>query len=41
VQKISDELLFEVYTRALELKLSEDFIRLIDEEISKRLQKVS
>ncbi|MEH7249251.1 sporulation histidine kinase inhibitor Sda [Neobacillus niacini] len=41
MQNISDELLFEVYTRAIELRLSTDFISLIDEEIDKRIKKPS
>ncbi|WP_216831568.1 sporulation histidine kinase inhibitor Sda [Alkalihalobacterium elongatum] len=33
---IDNELLLEVYTKALELKLEDDFIELLEEEIEKR-----
>jgi developmental checkpoint coupling sporulation initiation to replication initiation len=34
--KLSDELLIESYHKAIELKLSQDFIRLIKAEIHRR-----
>lgn len=36
MRKLSDELLIESYFKARELKLSMDFIRLIENEISRR-----
>ena len=33
---LSDELLFEAYTKAIELELNDDFIRLIKDEINNR-----
>lgn len=36
MRKLSDELLIESYFRARELKLSVDFIRLIETEIHRR-----
>ncbi|WP_433743274.1 sporulation histidine kinase inhibitor Sda [Falsibacillus pallidus] len=36
MRKLSDELLIESYHKAKELKLSPDFIRLIELEISRR-----
>lgn len=33
---LSDELLFEAYTKAIELELNTDFIRLIQDEINNR-----
>lgn len=34
--KLSDELLLESYQKAIELKLSPDFIRLMESEIHRR-----
>lgn len=36
MRKLSDELLVESYYKAIELKLSLDFIRLIETEIHRR-----
>ncbi|GIN38580.1 MULTISPECIES: sporulation histidine kinase inhibitor Sda [Heyndrickxia] len=36
MRKLSDELLIESYFKAKELKLSQDFIRLIETEIHRR-----
>lgn len=36
MRKLSDELLIESYFKARELKLSMDFIRLIENEINRR-----
>ncbi|AST92657.1 sporulation histidine kinase inhibitor Sda [Sutcliffiella cohnii] len=36
MRKLSDELLLESYFKATELKLSSDFIRLIELEIQRR-----
>ncbi|GIN85406.1 sporulation inhibitor sda [Heyndrickxia sporothermodurans] len=36
MRKLSDELLIESYYKAKELKLSQDFIRLIETEIHRR-----
>lgn len=36
MHKLSDELLIESYMKAKELKLSEEFIRLIETEIRRR-----
>ncbi|OLO38848.1 sporulation protein [Alkalihalophilus pseudofirmus] len=36
MKKLSDELLIETYFKAMELKLSEDFINLIKHEIDRR-----
>lgn len=36
MRKLSDELLIESYFKARELKLSVDFIRLIESEIQRR-----
>ncbi|KOP83524.1 sporulation histidine kinase inhibitor Sda [Cytobacillus solani] len=36
MRKLSDELLIESYQKARELKLSPDFIRLIETEIHRR-----
>ncbi|QED48716.1 sporulation histidine kinase inhibitor Sda [Cytobacillus dafuensis] len=36
MRKLSDELLIESYYKAIELKLSLDFIRLIETEIHRR-----
>lgn len=36
MRKLSDELLVESYFKAKELKLSQDFIRLIEKEIHRR-----
>ncbi|MBP3038945.1 sporulation histidine kinase inhibitor Sda [Bacillaceae bacterium Marseille-Q3522] len=36
MRKLSDELLIESYRKATELKLSIDFIRLIEKEIQRR-----
>jgi len=36
MRKLSDELLIESYYKAIELKLSTDFIRLIESEIHRR-----
>ena len=36
MRKLSDELLIESYYKAVELKLSREFIRLIEKEISRR-----
>lgn len=36
MRKLSDELLIESYFKALELKLSHDFILLIEKEIKRR-----
>ncbi|MBB5173975.1 sporulation histidine kinase inhibitor Sda [Texcoconibacillus texcoconensis] len=33
---LSDELLMETYEKAVELKLSDDFIRLIENELERR-----
>ncbi|KYD10950.1 sporulation histidine kinase inhibitor Sda [Heyndrickxia sporothermodurans] len=36
MRKLSDELLIESYFKAKELKLSQDFIRLLESEIHRR-----
>lgn len=36
MKKLSDELLIESYFKAIELKLSKEFIRLIESEIKRR-----
>ena len=36
MDKLSDELLIESYFKAIELKLSPEFIRLIEKEIERR-----
>lgn len=36
MEKLSDELLIESYFKAIELKLSPEFIRLIEKEIERR-----
>ncbi|MRX71343.1 sporulation histidine kinase inhibitor Sda [Bacillus lacus] len=36
MRKLSDELLIESYYKATEMKLSEDFIELIESEIKRR-----
>lgn len=36
MKQLSDELLIETYFKALELKLSEDFVQLIKREIERR-----
>ncbi|AIE60822.1 sporulation histidine kinase inhibitor Sda [Bacillus methanolicus] len=36
MHRLSDELLIESYYKALELNLSQDFIRLIEKEIKRR-----
>lgn len=36
MRKLSDELLIESYFKATELKLSQEFIRLIETEIKRR-----
>jgi len=36
LRKLSDELLLESYYKAIELKLSTDFIHLIEKEIKRR-----
>jgi developmental checkpoint coupling sporulation initiation to replication initiation len=36
MRNLSDELLIESYFKALELNLSQDFIRLIETEINRR-----
>ncbi len=37
MKQLSDDLLIETYYKAIELNLSQEFIRLIEEEIHRRL----
>ena len=41
MRKLSDELVIESYSKATELQLSPDFIKLIEEEIERRSLKIS
>lgn len=36
MEQLSDDLLIEAYEKALQLKLGEDFVALIEEELRKR-----
>lgn len=41
MRKLLDELFIELYSKVIELQLSFDFIKLIEEEIERRLLKIS